>query len=372
MKKRMVSFVLCLLLLICCGADALAAQRGDPGFYDLGQTAGIIIEPLLASEKPVKAEPFDADGDGNEDDFYPNSVLLRVTVPGAKSGKQYMIQVRDAETDEVLYVDQKAGGDSLCFLVSFLLPDRQTELKLMISSSANGSAALSIPFRYTPGAAAEQPEPGPVPPSQEPRTGYVDCPRDKSCAMTSFTDLDPAAWYHDGIHFVLENGIMNGYDGGIFGPGRSTSRAMIVTMLWRMEGRPTGGGVSFKDVPDGMWYSEAVGWASSEHIVDGYGPDRFGPNDNASREQLAAILWRYARYKGMDVSIAEKSDMLGFDDASAVSAWAISAMQWACGAGIIHGIGNDQIGPRLDATRAQVATMLMRFSMSISARRDRT
>ena len=370
MKKRMGSFVLCLLLLICCGADALAAQHGDPGFYDVGSASGLVIEPLLSSGEPANAVLCDVDGDGVKEDFYPNSVMLRVTVPAAESGKQYMIQVRDAETGEVLYVDQQAGVSPLRFTADFLLPDRNAELRLIVSST-DGSAAVSVPLRCTPGAASEQPGPGPVPPWQEPVTGYIDCPGDKTCAMTAFSDLDPAAWYHDGIHFVLENGIMNGYDGGIFGPDRSTSRAMIVTMLWRMEGRPTGGDVSFRDVPDGTWYSEAVGWASSEHIVDGYGPDRFGPDDNATREQLAAILWRYARYKGMDVSDAEDTDIGGFDDASAVSAWAVGAMRWACGAGIIHGTGNGLISPRLDATRAQVATMLMRFSVSVSAQRDR-
>ena len=204
MKKRMGSFALCLLLLICCGADALAAQHGDPGFYDVGSASGLVIEPLLSSGEPANAVLCDVDGDGVKEDFYPNSVMLRVTVPAAESGKQYMIQVRDAETGEVLYVDQRAGVSPLRFTADFLLPDRNAELRLIVSST-DGSAAVSVPLRCTPGAASEQPGPGPVPPWQEPVTGYIVCPGDKTCAMTAFSDLDPAAWYHDGIHFVLEN-----------------------------------------------------------------------------------------------------------------------------------------------------------------------
>ena len=160
MKNRMVSLLLCLLLLLCSGADALAAQHGDPGFYDVGQAAGVVIEPLSSSEKPVKAESIDADGDGDKDEFYPNSVMLRVTIPDAESGKQYMIQVRDAETGEILCVDQKTGGSSLRFRVSFRLPERCAELKLMIGSSADGFSTLAIPLCYTPGAAELTPSAG--------------------------------------------------------------------------------------------------------------------------------------------------------------------------------------------------------------------
>ena len=212
-----------------------------------------------------------------------------------------------------------------------------------------------------------EPEPKPSPePETEWKTGFKDCPGDGGCVMAAYEDLDCVAWYHDGVHFALENGIMNGVSDQMFAPNSSTSRAMIVTMLWRMEGEPVVNDTTrFADVPSDTWYTEAVRWAASERIVDGYSAERFAPNDNVSREQLATILWRYAKYKGTDKIPASKINLGIYLDAEHISRWAYDGMQWAVNAGLITGVGNDKLSPETDASRAQVATMLMRYGKII-------
>jgi len=191
------------------------------------------------------------------------------------------------------------------------------------------------------------------------------CPQDATCPVSKFTDADAKAWYHDGVHWALENDVMNGVGSNRFNPSGDTSRAMVVTMLWRMEGSPAYVGASeFSDVENTDWYGQAVRWASAEGIVEGYtqnGSKVFNPNGAVTREQLAAILYRYAQFKKADVSVGEDTNILSYDDAFSVSTWAMAAMQWACGSSIINGIGSELV-PAGNATRAQVATMLMRYS----------
>ena len=188
------------------------------------------------------------------------------------------------------------------------------------------------------------------------------CAKDETCPLTSFTDLDAAAWYHDGIHWALDQGIMNGVGNGKFAPSAALSRAMIVTMLWRMAGEPVVNyAMRFEDVPSDVWFTEAVRWAASEGIVEGYSAERFGPNDPATREQLAAILYRCAKRNGQGFT-GTWAFPLTFDDASDVSAWATEAMCWMIMQGVIQGTGNNMLTPKGKATRAQAATMLMRYA----------
>ena len=190
------------------------------------------------------------------------------------------------------------------------------------------------------------------------------CKRDEGCPISRFTDAQPTAWYHDGVHWALETGVMNGVGNGRFAPDSSTTRSMIVTMLHRMEGeRASEYTMTFKDVPAGKWYIEAIAWAAENEIVKGYSAEKFGPEDRLTREQLVTILERYARYKGMDVSEGEKSYLIGFTDAGTISDWAVKAFRWAVNAGIIQGVGGNRLSPATDATRAQVATMLMRYDL---------
>ena len=185
--------------------------------------------------------------------------------------------------------------------------------------------------------------------------------------LSSFTDVDATAWYADAIRWAVENGVMNGVGNNLFSPNGDTSRAMVVTMLWRMEGSPAYVGMSeFSDVENADWYGQAVRWANAEGIVEGYRDangkgQMFNPNGAVTREQLAAILYRYAQYKKANVSVGEDTNILSYNDAFSVSGWATSAMQWAVGSDIINGIGSELV-PAGNATRAQVATMLMRYT----------
>lgn len=177
-----------------------------------------------------------------------------------------------------------------------------------------------------------------------------------------FTDLAAGAWYEDAVAYVYRHDLMSGFSEDTFGPNAALSRAQLCQILYNMEGRPavTGSG-SFSDLADGAWYTDAVTWAASQGIVDGYGGGLFGPDDNITREQLASILYRCAQARGDDVSVGEDTNILSYSDAADVAGYAVSAMQWACGAGVITGISESALAPRGEATRAQTAAMLMRF-----------
>ena len=187
------------------------------------------------------------------------------------------------------------------------------------------------------------------------------CPKDNTCPISAFTDTKATAWYHDGVHWAIENGVMNGVGNGKFEPNDTTTRAQVVTMLWRLEGSPAYVGMSeFSDVDNEEWYGPAIRWASSEGIVNGY-DGKFAPNDPVTREQLVTILYRYAQYKKMDVSVGEDTNILSYDDAFDVSEWAIPAMQWAVGAGVVNGTSASTLSPKNNASRAEIATIVMRY-----------
>ena len=178
-----------------------------------------------------------------------------------------------------------------------------------------------------------------------------------------FTDVPEGAWYADAAAYVYEHGLMAGTSATTFAPDATTSRSMIATILWRMAGSPVVNyAMNYTDVTQGQWCSEAIRWATSEGVVTGYGNGLFGTNDPITREQFAAMLYRFAQEQGYDVSIGENTNILSYTDVADLSEYAISAMQWAVGAGIINGTGDGStLSPHGQATRAQAAVMLMRF-----------
>lgn len=182
---------------------------------------------------------------------------------------------------------------------------------------------------------------------------------------TGFNDVADKDWFADAVKYVADKGMMNGTSKTTFGPNDSTTRGMIVTVLYRLENEPSAAAASFTDVVSGQYYTDAVAWANANGIVTGYGNGKFGPNDVVTREQLAAILYRYAQYKKYDVSVGEDTNILSYADAQSVSAYAIPAMQWAGGAGIVNG-SNGKLNPQNNATRAEVATMLMRYCEKVA------
>ena len=199
---------------------------------------------------------------------------------------------------------------------------------------------------------------------------YTVCAKDDSCPIWLFADAVPTAWYHDGVHYCIENGLMQGVSTASFLPNGSTTRAQLVTILWRLEGNPAPvSAAGFSDVADGAWYAVAVRWAAGCGVVKGYDNGCFGPNDAVTREQMAAILYRYAQHKGYDVSAGKDTNILSFNDAFAVSEYAIPAMQWACGSGMVRGIaqkGGMFLVPGDTTTRAQAATLIMRFQSAFA------
>ena len=173
----------------------------------------------------------------------------------------------------------------------------------------------------------------------------------------SFHDLDKDAWYHDGVQWALLNEIMDGMGAGTFGPEFDTTRAMVVTMLWRLENKPEAKASQFTDIESGSWYEAAVNWAAANDIVNGMTPTTFEPNLKITREQLATIMYRYAKFKGVQ---GATSSELNYPDADSVSYWAYDAMCWATANGIIKGM-DGKLEPRQNATRAQIATIFMRY-----------
>ncbi len=177
-------------------------------------------------------------------------------------------------------------------------------------------------------------------------------------APVSFSDVRQADWYYNAVNYAVARGLMNGVGNGRFAPNDPMTRAMLVTVLWRYEGSPQEGKNGFSDVPGGQWYTQAVAWAAEKGIVGGVGNGKFAPNGNITREQMAAILFRYAKWKGFDTS--RHGSLSGFSDAGKVSGYAKEPLEWAVAEGIIGG-SDGRLDPGGNATRAQVSTILMRF-----------
>lgn len=190
--------------------------------------------------------------------------------------------------------------------------------------------------------------------------GYSTCDRGPSCPFSRFRDLNPNAWYHDAIHYCIDNLIMNGTGYNSYSPNISTTRAMVVTALWNYAGRPSmvdSGYLprTYSDVTPSEWYYQPIEWATSQGVLTGYSDGRFGPNDSITREQLVTILWRHAGRP----SASQTS--LNFNDASSVSSYARKAMLWATEEGIVQGRSPGYLSPQGTASRAEIAQMLKRY-----------
>lgn len=188
------------------------------------------------------------------------------------------------------------------------------------------------------------------------------------CWSSELTDVSSTTWYHDAVDYVGSHGLMTGTGETVFEPETRLTRAMMATVLYRIEGCPAvKGSATFTDVPDGRWYSVAVAWAEQSGLILGYGDGRFGPEDTITREQLAVLFYRYA---GTENTVA-RADISDFTDAGSVASWAVDAVQWAVERGLLRGTSPDRLEPQGFTTRAQVAAIFQRY-LTAPVRHDET
>jgi uncharacterized repeat protein (TIGR02543 family) len=182
-----------------------------------------------------------------------------------------------------------------------------------------------------------------------------------------FMDVNPSDWFYGDVEYAVTNGLFNGTSVATFAPNEPMTRAMLVTVLYRMQSAVPAIAYNnpFTDVPDSEWYADAVKWAAGNGIVNGIGNGLFAPGVEITREQMATILYRYAQFAGIDVSVGENTNILSFADAFDISEYAVPAFQWTCGAGIINGKLDGHLDPQGTATRAEAAAMLHRFMESV-------
>lgn len=191
------------------------------------------------------------------------------------------------------------------------------------------------------------------------------CDGGRDCPSAPFTDVDTAKWYHLSVDYVLTHKMMNGVSSRAFAPNANLTRGMLVQILYNLEGKPKGTAANFSDVQADAWYAEAVGWAASNKVVTGYADGTFRPNAAVTREQAAAILYRYAQSKGIDVSVGENTNILSYVDVQQASEYAIPALQWAVGAGVLNGKNGGRLAPTGTATRAEIAAIMQRWCENI-------
>lgn len=191
-------------------------------------------------------------------------------------------------------------------------------------------------------------------------------------ALSGYRDLNPQSWYAPGVRYCIENDLMQGRGDEVryFDPGAAVTRAQLVTILWRLSGEPvTGLSMQYTDVPEGKWYTEAVRWALAEDVMGGYSVVTFAPTDAVTREQLAVVLWRYAQYLNGYVPTFSPERLADYRDYAEVGEYAIDAILWADGMGIMTGVrardGGEDLLPDAEATRSATATILMRFCLDM-------
>lgn len=185
------------------------------------------------------------------------------------------------------------------------------------------------------------------------------------CPSRAFPDLDTGKWYHRFVDYAIENGLMGDAGDGAFSPNGTLTRAQVITVLWRLEGEPQAtNAISFTDVAESAWYTDVIRWAVREEIMGGYDDGSFGPNNPIKWQELAAILYRYAGYKGYDVTA--KGDPTSFTDPAKIGSWAYEAVQWACGAALLETEGCSMIDPAGNTKRCEFAAAITRFMENVA------
>ncbi len=372
MRKRILSLLLALTLAIGLAPAALAAAR--PTLYCL----------VRLDDEEVRLTLEDLDGG----DVY--AVQLELTLEGeypdcvftADSDTAYapdcLTDVGRGRTYVTIYLTDRAplnDGDTLdlgTLAVDGIEEDAMPKSAEVILLDENlrpteesGRVSTNVSIR---GESKPDPKPDPkpdtkpttpapsLPDTSEPTTPVLpDTP-----AVLPFADVKAGDWFYDAVGYVYGKGMMNGVDSVSFQPNAPTDRAMIVTILHRLEGSPSALPAAFTDVKEGAYYAGPVAWASANGVVNGYEDGTFRPASSITREQLAAILYRYAQYRGLVGPNAPMGSPDQFPDGASLSPYAVEAMRWAIGAGLLNGI-DGRLQPQGTASRAQVAVILQRF-----------
>lgn len=272
---------------------------------------------------------------------------IPVDVINAITGEKDSVQITlayDGEFGFTLTLTAPLGEDNAGYWANLYHYDEDTEaMNFEAAAEIGADGSVSLPLSHA--------------------SQYAIVIDDHSYAATDvseiFTDVPANHWAQAAIQYVYDNGLMTGVSDSEFAPEATTTRAMIVSMLARMENVTSAADAGFSDVAADDWYATAVNWAAANGIVNGISADTFAPNDPITREQLAAMLMNYAQYKGMDVSA--RADLSHYSDAENISSWANDVLSWAVAEGLLTGVTDDTIAPQVHATRAQVAAILQRF-----------
>lgn len=328
------------------GSLTLGTLSAD-GAFSIGSVSGKLVDGDMQEQaQPSISVKKDASGSGGN----------------AGSSARYTVSIADAEGGTVEASPAKAGKGTTVTLS--VLPDDGFFLdSLTVVDKGGDEIRLSeqSPRRYTFSMPASDVSITPVfEEGEEPERPSA--PSDST--PLPFRDVPENEWFAGAVRYVYANGMMSGTDAALFSPNVTTTRGMIVTILYRLEGRPSVTAAPFVDVPASQYYAPSVAWASENSIVSGYGDGVFGPEDTISREQMASILYRYARYKGYDMDGA--ADLSGYADAGSISPYAMPALQWANANNLVSGTTPTTLNPGGSATRAQVASILMRFCENIA------
>jgi len=298
------------------------------------------------------------------------------SVVSQASGSTVAVAVEAVEKKSLTEEQQKLVGGSAVFGISILSENKP------ITSFGGKSITIFLPYTLKTGETAEGVTIWYL--GDSGKLERMTCKYDKATRLAAFTtthlshyvvgydawqnpftDVKTGDWFYDSVRYTVENKLFNGTSATTFSPNADMTRAMLVTILYRLEGKPAVSGTnSFSDVKDGEWYTDAILWANGKKLVEGYGNGLFGTNDSITREQMAVILYRYAQMKGC--STAKTAELTKFTDAKSVSEWANSAIKWAVAEGLISGTTATTLEPRGTAARAQVATILMRFAKNIA------
>ena len=316
---------------------AVEVKTNADGTYSFTQPAIQAIVTVTFKEKAITPEPT-PEPEPTPDPVPPTPPTYRPDISESEGGTTSVTPKRPEKGDEVTITPTPEDGYEVDKVV---VTDKKGN-ELDVTKNDDGTFTFTQPAgRVTITVTYKKIE--------EPKQNVSDI----------FIDVAPDAWYVDAVQFAYDEGIMTGTSATTFSPALTTTRGMIVAILHRLEGSPTVSGERFTDVAAGDWYAEAVNWAASEGIVNGVSATTFVPNAPITREQLAAILYNYAEYKGMDTSA--RADLSVYSDASSVSAWAENVISWANAEGFVNGVTNTTLVPQGQATRGQVAAIFQRF-----------